>query len=103
MSVVGGGRGSFRRINPQLAQCVESLKLVCQGLNRAPKHWWKDNNLQLEEGQATASTSAPLDVHTCYSDDAMGHESDSDVENCIDLQSVNIQGKKDYVDDDWQQ
>lgn len=38
LSIVGGG--SFRKVNPQLSQAVESLKLICQTLNRAPDRWW---------------------------------------------------------------
>lgn len=41
MSIVGGHGGSYRKINPQLSQMVESLKLICRSLNQAPDNWWK--------------------------------------------------------------
>lgn len=87
MSIVGGGRGSFRKVNPQLAQCVESMQLVCQGLNQAPDEWWKSNDLVI-----TQSLTCPTVEHgTSYDDTNKGlsydSDSDSDMENMIDLQS----------------
>ncbi|CAJ1904308.1 unnamed protein product [Cylindrotheca closterium] len=41
MSLVGGHGGSFRKVNPQLAQTVESVKLLCQKLNQCDDDWWK--------------------------------------------------------------
>ncbi len=103
MSVVGGGRGSFRRINPQLAQCIESLQLVCQGLNRAPDNWWKNNNLIIAEDHLLTHPGASHDVHRTDSNDTMGNESDSDMENLIDLQSVKRHEGNYEIEDDWHQ
>lgn len=38
-SVRGMGT-SFRIVNPQLSQTVESLQKICASLNGAPDHWW---------------------------------------------------------------
>jgi hypothetical protein len=76
---INGGRGSFRKVNPQLAQCVESMQLVCQGLNKAPKEWWKTNNLVITK----ASPGLPVEDHTT---EGLSYDSDSDMENAIDLQ-----------------
>jgi hypothetical protein len=87
---VGASRGSFRRVNPQLAQCVESIHLVCRGLNRAPDEWWKQHNLEISEPSI---------------DDAPGAEnfdsgSDSEIGDAIDLQANG--GKQEQLDeDDW--
>mmetsp|Transcript_30717 Transcript_30717/g.57505 ORF Transcript_30717/g.57505 Transcript_30717/m.57505 type:complete len:198 (+) Transcript_30717:51-644(+) len=40
LSIVGGHGGSYRKINPQLSQTVESLRLICQNLNRSSDQWW---------------------------------------------------------------
>ena len=42
MSITGGHRGSYRKINPQLSQTVESLQLICKGLNQSAEGWWKN-------------------------------------------------------------
>jgi len=87
----GGGRGaSFRRINPQLAQCVESLQRVCQGLNRAPDEWWKQHNLEI----------LPLPSSNTADDGAQDLDSgsDSDIGDAIDLQASC--GKKQTLDED---
>jgi len=80
MSIVGGGRGPFRKINPQLAQCVESLHLVCQGLHRAPDNWWMKNNLVITEA-IPHETDDRCEDHEMDDDGSV-----SDVENLIDLQ-----------------
>jgi hypothetical protein len=41
LSITGGHKGSYRKINPQLSQTVESLKIICQSLNASSDHWWK--------------------------------------------------------------
>ena len=41
MSIVGGHKGSYRKVNPQLRQTVTSLKIICDQLNQAPDGWWK--------------------------------------------------------------
>lgn len=78
MSIVGGGR-SYRKVNPQLAQCVESVRLVYQGLNRAPNEWWKTNNLVITDAPAP-----PLDdgarMPSSYND-GFGDDSESETEN----------------------
>lgn len=80
MSIVGGGRGPYRKINPQLAQCVESLQLVCEGLHRAPDHWWMKNNLVVTDAKPPCNDDR-------YGDREMEDDgSVSDVENLIDLQ-----------------
>jgi hypothetical protein len=39
MSIRGRGT-SFRIINPQLSQTVESVQKIIEHLNGAPDHWW---------------------------------------------------------------
>jgi hypothetical protein len=41
LSITGGHKGSYRKINPQLSQTVESLKLICRSLNTSSDQWWK--------------------------------------------------------------
>jgi hypothetical protein len=41
LSITGGHKGSYRKINPQLSQTAESLKIICQSLNTSSDHWWK--------------------------------------------------------------
>ena len=83
MSIVGGKRGSFRNINPQLAQSVESLRLICKGLNRAPDQWWKQNRLRVAELNNEADNDD--DDNMDPADPYMGSQSDSDDENLIEL------------------
>lgn len=84
---VGGGRGSFRRVNPQLAQCVESIHLVCQGLNRAPDEWWKQHNLMI-------SSEAP-------GAEDFDSGSDGEMGDAIDLQRENSGKHQTLEDEDW--
>ena len=71
MSIVGGHGGSFRKINPQLSQTVESLKVISQSLNQAPANWWKSASLSIPEPAEEYSAS---------------QKSESDEENLVDLQ-----------------
>jgi hypothetical protein len=52
MSIVGGHGGSYRKVNPQLSQTVESMKIICQSLNRAPDNWWKTAPIQITTSSA---------------------------------------------------
>ena len=91
---VGGGRGSFRRVNPQLAQCVESLHMVCQGLNRAPDEWWKQHNLEI----------LPPTISESLGDAGardLDSGSDSDVGDAIDLQATCGKTQTLDEDDEW--
>lgn len=85
MSIVGGGRGSYRRVNPQLAQCVESVCLVYEGLNKSPDEWWKKNNLSIAEKPALAHAE---DNRLGCTDDGLDDDTDSDTENLMDLQKT---------------
>jgi len=51
MSIVGSHGGSYRNINPQLSQSIESLKMICNSLNKSKEHWWlsKDTLQSIEE------------------------------------------------------
>ena len=71
MSIVGGHGGSFRKINPQLSQTVESLKVISQSLNQAPANWWKSASLSIPE---------PVEEYSA------SQKSESDEENLVDLQ-----------------
>ena len=84
MSIVGGKRGSFRNINPQLAQSVESLRLICKGLNRAPDQWWQQNRLRVADLDTDAANRND-DDNMDPADPYMGSQSDSDDENLIEL------------------
>ncbi|MGK3757144.1 MAG: hypothetical protein ACI8RD_009458 [Bacillariaceae sp.] len=44
MSIVGSNGGSYRKINPQLSQSIESLKTICKSLNKSKQHWWLSQN-----------------------------------------------------------
>jgi hypothetical protein len=82
MSITGGHRGSYRKINPQLSQTVESLKLICKSLNQAPDGWWKTAPISITtEGDPP---SANLDQEEAASVDE--NENESDGENMVDLQ-----------------
>lgn len=75
---VGGGRGSFRRLNPQLAQCVESLHLVCNGLTNAPAEWWKQHRSAIENPPFEPTTAGAEDYES---------GSDDEIGEAIDLQA----------------
>jgi len=40
LSIVGSNGGSFRKLNLQLSQTIESLQLICTSLNQSEKNWW---------------------------------------------------------------
>jgi len=73
---LGNSRGSYRKINPQLAQCVESVQLLYQGLNRAPDEWWKKHDLMVTE----APVPPPADDYRIYNNNSDGFGDDSDSE-----------------------
>lgn len=84
MSIVGGRRGSYRNVNPQLAQSVESLRLICQGLNRAPDQWWKQNRLRVTKKEPEDEDEEDMDGPD-FMNAGLGSQSDSDDENLIEL------------------
>mmetsp|Transcript_7197 Transcript_7197/g.17559 ORF Transcript_7197/g.17559 Transcript_7197/m.17559 type:complete len:179 (+) Transcript_7197:13-549(+) len=43
ISIVGSNGGSFRKINLQISQAVESLQLICKSLNLCEKNWWSSH------------------------------------------------------------
>uniref|UniRef100_A0A7R9ZQJ2 RING-type domain-containing protein n=1 Tax=Craspedostauros australis TaxID=1486917 RepID=A0A7R9ZQJ2_9STRA len=45
MSVVGGHKGSYRKINPQLLQICSSFEQICHALGQSPDSWWKPDNM----------------------------------------------------------
>ena len=51
MSIVGSNGGSYRKINPQLSQSIESLRTICKSLNKSKEHWWlsQDTLQSIEE------------------------------------------------------
>mmetsp|Transcript_26557 Transcript_26557/g.28566 ORF Transcript_26557/g.28566 Transcript_26557/m.28566 type:complete len:226 (+) Transcript_26557:20-697(+) len=55
MSIVGSHGGSYRNINPQLSQSIESLKMICNSLNKSKEHWWlsKDTLQSIEETKSS--------------------------------------------------
>lgn len=67
MSIVGGHGGSFRKVNPQLSQAVESLKLICHSLNSAPEKWW-------------LSSATIRSIERMHSED-VGGDTDSDMDD----------------------
>lgn len=44
ISITGSHKGSYRKINPQLSQSIESLRVICNSLNKASDHWWLSEN-----------------------------------------------------------
>ena len=40
LSIVGGKGGSFRKINLDISQTIESIQLICKSLNRSEENWW---------------------------------------------------------------
>jgi hypothetical protein len=98
MSIVGGHKGSYRKVNPQLRQFTTSLDIICQSLNRAPDNWWElsgVNNNEFENPLNEMQNFAmhfpgmdqlPMDtnpVHRDYYDDDEDHENEDVL---IDLQ-----------------
>jgi hypothetical protein len=101
MSVVGGHKGSYRKVNPQLRQFTTSLDIICQSLNRAPDNWWTlsgVNNTEFENPLSEMENFAmhlpgmgqlPMDmnptdrVYYDDNDDDEDHENDDEL---IDLQ-----------------
>ena len=77
MSIVGGHGGSYRKVNPQLAQTVESLKTICSSMNRARDQWWLSGFVN-EQVQANGDGTKQK---TC------GNDEESDEEELVDLQS----------------
>ena len=49
MSIVGGHKGSYRKVNPQLRQIVTSLNAICESLSLAPDYWWKNDSVTLKD------------------------------------------------------
>lgn len=40
MSIVGSNGGSFRKLNLQISQTIESLQLICNSVNQSKENWW---------------------------------------------------------------
>lgn len=40
ISIVGSHGGSYRKLNLQISQTIESLQLICNNLNQSKKNWW---------------------------------------------------------------
>jgi len=40
ISIVGSNGGSFRKLNLQMSQTIESLQLICKSLQQSEKNWW---------------------------------------------------------------
>lgn len=40
ISIVGSNGGSFRKLNLQISQTIESLQIICKNLNQSEKDWW---------------------------------------------------------------
>jgi hypothetical protein len=45
ISIVGSNGGSFRKLNLQISQTIESLQLICNSLNQSEKRWWLSHNM----------------------------------------------------------
>ena len=43
--IVGSNGGSFRKLNVQISQTIESLRLICNSLNQSKKQWWLLHNM----------------------------------------------------------
>jgi hypothetical protein len=106
MSIVGGHKGSYRKTNPQLAQTVESLKIICDNLKRSPDQWWESESVStLVKSTSQADPNDPLDEKT-----GKKNEEGSDEEEMVDLQgyespvveesSIGNEGNEDE-DSDW--
>mmetsp|Transcript_89272 Transcript_89272/g.133846 ORF Transcript_89272/g.133846 Transcript_89272/m.133846 type:complete len:178 (-) Transcript_89272:242-775(-) len=103
MSITGGHKGSYRKINPQLAQTVESLKTICNNLNQAPDEWWKS------ECVTALVTSARADDLDDPLDEKEEANRDNDEEDMVDLQrhespvleESSIDDEDEADDNDW--
>jgi hypothetical protein len=91
LSVVGGHGGSYRKVNPQLSQTLESLKLICESLNKSPKHWWKSTetlqsiqNMLGGQSQDDDDDDDDSSLRECSDEKKSGDGFDED--NMIDLQ-----------------
>jgi hypothetical protein len=106
MSLVGG-KGSYRKVNPQLLQTVTSLKAICQSLNRAPDYWWKTatSDATLSVFPTEFSGNVPLDEDDqAMLDLQQGEEEIVDFQtgkdDMVDMQSEDMEGQEGSNDDD---
>lgn len=70
LSITGAHRGSYRKINPQLSQTIESASIIIKSLNKAQDDWWKKTKIS---------------ENLIHEEDSEG-EHESDEEEMVDLQ-----------------
>mmetsp|Transcript_33767 Transcript_33767/g.79604 ORF Transcript_33767/g.79604 Transcript_33767/m.79604 type:complete len:215 (+) Transcript_33767:175-819(+) len=101
MSIVGSNGGSFRKINLQISQTIESLQFICKSLNQSKEHWWRSTNtLQSIQdmrvpsairGQPEFSDEKDCDFQDHFDgfgDQTENEEEGVDDEEMIDLQAI---------------
>ena len=112
ISIVGSNGGSFRKLNPQISQTIESLKLICHSLNRSKQHWWlspatlqsiQETKLsRMKECQEELSEAQEYDGDDYFADrrQVINGEEEDDDEEMIDLQANEEEQSCLLTDDD---
>eukprot|EP00534_Pseudo-nitzschia_fraudulenta_P009765 CAMPEP_0201164702 /NCGR_PEP_ID=MMETSP0851-20130426/61408_1 /ASSEMBLY_ACC=CAM_ASM_000631 /TAXON_ID=183588 /ORGANISM="Pseudo-nitzschia fraudulenta, Strain WWA7" /LENGTH=197 /DNA_ID=CAMNT_0047445195 /DNA_START=160 /DNA_END=753 /DNA_ORIENTATION=+ len=85
ISIVGGNGGSFRKLNLQISQTIESLQLICRSLNRSKENWWLSPATLESIEQMKSSKTEDDEDDECSRRENDG-EDDAD-EEMIDLQA----------------
>ena len=85
ISIVGGNGGSFRKLNLQISQTIESLQLICRSLNRSKENWWLSPATLESIEQMKSSKTEDDEDDECSTRENDG-EDDAD-EEMIDLQA----------------
>ena len=96
ISIVGSKGGSFRKLNLQISQTIESLQLICNSLNRSEKHWWLSHNMlqsitdmkpsKTRERKSKQEVDLPLDGW---------HMRNQDLEEDVDDELIDLQANGD--------
>jgi len=92
LSIVGGKGGSFRKINLEISQTIESIQLICKSLNRSEENWWvapdalrsiKETKKLKMKGRSVESDGFPPDGQVSKDEDLIENDDDDEI---IDLQ-----------------
>ena len=114
MSIVGSNGGSFRKVNLQISQTIESLQLICNSVNRSKESWWL-SPASLRSIQETRASKLVTDQNesSLFDNEQEENDGDRDVfpgdggqtknEDNEDEEMIDLQASEEDDDNDEQQ
>ena len=110
LSIVGSNGGSFRKLNVQISQTIESLQLICKSLNQSERNWWSSRNmllstkemksLKMKDRQEVSSEAISSNDQGNFPYENQVRDDNSEDDEMIDLQANEDEQSSLYIDDD---